>query len=222
MSNCCFIHGCEFHPNPHKNPICGGRSAAWMSQSPLRRKDLKNKPTPKWWLRLNHYSRSVEKFAIKQLSWTETVNSFSNNAYLHRGYSTTYDPVALVYSCLVRAEINRARHEYEEHRVDGKSKSTGDISSNIGGDNNSLRKVPSSFEFLRQGKYWSRNPEVGRERHVKLLTDIYNISTPGLIFPYNPSSYKSITAMATAFSDVADNHQQQQLNNNLFIEYYGL
>jgi hypothetical protein len=204
MSTCCFIHGCEFQPNPHKNPVCGGRSANWMSASPLRSRDLKRKPKPKFWLRLNHYSRSVEKFTVKLQSWTETVNAVSNNAYLHRGYTGNYDPVALVYSCMVRAEINRARQLYALKKKNG---SLGGSSSDL--DNSD--SVKPSFEFLRQGKYWARNPEFGRERLVVMEEDVYNLTSPGLKFPRNPATYAIMVAESSKIR-----------SNDLFVDYYGL
>ena len=51
LSNCCFMHGCEYQPNRKHNPICGERPANWMSLSVLRSKHNKSP----YWLRVNHY-----------------------------------------------------------------------------------------------------------------------------------------------------------------------
>jgi len=196
-----------------------------MAESPLRSRDLKRKPKPKFWLRLNHYSRTVEKFTIKQLSWTETVNAVSNNAYLHRGYSGTYDPVALVYSCLVRAEINKAKYAHQQYSSSTRINSA-DSSSSSSSSSSIRTPTQPSFEFLRRGKYWSRNPEYGRERHYHMEGDITNFTSHGInimdTLPLNPTSYINIAASADngeKYKNIASGSRQ---NTGMFIDYYGL
>ena len=102
---------------------------------------------------MNHYARSFEKFSLKALTW-ETANQNSNKydmkEFMNRAYGSELDPVALVYSCAVRAEINQAIASY-----------TGDQSRY------------SSFDFLLHGSSWSRY-----EEFVKPLNPQTNISIP--------------------------------------------
>ena len=135
---------------------------------------MRSKHLPvKYWLRLNHYGRSFEKYQLKQLTWTMTVSSFYNNAYLTRGFGWLYDPIALMYSCSVRDEINKSKNKYIETIIK-KEKASTKSSISISTDNLNYyvttaftsRSSSSSFskyDFLREGDNWYRNPEFGKK-----------------------------------------------------------
>jgi len=141
LSNCCFFHGCQFTARK-KEDVCNVAlpKDIQVEVNLYTRHARENSP---YWLRMNHYSRSFEKFGVKALTW-ETANQASNNydlkEFLSRAYGSRYDPAALVFSCQVRAEINRANSAYWH----GSSSSSGS---------------GQHYGFARKGKYWSRNAE---------------------------------------------------------------
>jgi hypothetical protein len=146
-SNCCFFHGCSAKKTRNPKDIC-------MLLGSPQHKDLfkyemnffhpSSRAGSPYWLRMNHYARSLEKFALKALTW-ETANQASNQyelaEYMHRTYGQLLDPSALVYSCLVRAEINRARHAY------------------VLGGGPFLSDMEPVYDFVRRGLRWRRNLE---------------------------------------------------------------
>jgi len=89
-----------------------------------------------------HYSRSVEKYALKQKTWKtssgevkpgqtaeDAAKNYDISGFLHRSVGWTHESTALRYSCQVR-EV--------------------------------LRQVTGEKIFLRHGDFWYRNPEFGK------------------------------------------------------------
>jgi hypothetical protein len=132
LLSCCGFHGCEV--NFENKPVCRelvksvGRNFGWMGGSSFVKIGMVHG------LQLNHYTRSLEKFALKQKTWQTAAsrgeNKYEIAGYLHRTYGWTHDDSAARLSCAVRREIARA---------------TG-----------------SSEPYVRPGEDWYRNPEFGR------------------------------------------------------------
>ena len=126
---------------------------------------------------MKHYARSLEKFYLKTLTW-ETANQASNKydmvEYMNRAYSWTYDPAALLYSCLVRYEINNSRRKYLQKL------------------NISTESI-TDFGFLRSGSNWLREEEFNKDHHrssnsERLFKRSYGIhSNTTAEVSYNPS-----------------------------------
>ena len=146
MSSCCFIHGCE---RREKSKYCL-RPWSWLGDNKLKKKAAK--PSP-FWLRTNHYSRSYEKFQLKQATWG-TMTSASS--FMSRSFGWEYDPVALMYSCTVRHEINRAKLEYIARKKQPMYSTPNPLLWHF-----DIATPPSMHHFQRQGDNWYRNPEFG-------------------------------------------------------------
>ena len=130
---------------------------------------------------------------MKTLTW-ETANQASNKydlvEYLNRAYSWTHDPAALLYSCLVRFEINNSRRKYLR-KIGGNADSVGD------------------YQFLRVGSKWLRNEEFQSSGSVRtstaerLFRHSYGISSNYTAqIPYNPT------------------HWTEATGSGLFLDYY--
>ena len=88
--------------------------------------------------RINHYSRSLEKFGLKQKSWDSissgndslgNTQGLSISHFLARQYGSSFDDSALAWSCLLRRQLaNRT----------------------------------GIAHYLRPGDLWARNPEFGK------------------------------------------------------------
>lgn len=111
LSNCCFFHGCEFNRR-NKAAMCSVLEKSINMSTTFELNPFRQKHAV-FGLRMNHYARSFEKFAVKARTW-ETANHIDNDGYdlkeyMNRAFGWEFDPVALMYSCDVRREISRAR-----------------------------------------------------------------------------------------------------------------
>ena len=143
MTDCCNFHGCDAQTPPH---IVTGLKVkhSYCNDLVSRQKwkiDGKGRP----WLdaiRINHYSRSLEKFELKSKTWNtasgevrkgqtqqEAASGYNLATFFSRSVGWAIDRTALRYSCQVR--------EY-------------------------LRNVTGLPRFYRPGNHWYRNPEFGR------------------------------------------------------------
>jgi glycosyltransferase involved in cell wall biosynthesis len=134
---CCHFHGCEHHDIEKGSRFCAQNfgNEAWKIAGKGKR-----------WLdgaTINHYSRSVEKYAFKAKTWktasgevkkgetSEAVaRSYDISKFLARSTGWYHDNTALRYSCQLR-EL--------------------------------LRNVTKDEFYLRPGLFWYRNPEFGKE-----------------------------------------------------------
>ena len=137
---------------------------------------------------------------MKTLTW-QTANQESNTydltEFIRRSYGWHYDPVALVYSCLVRQEINNGKNQYM--KTQGKTSG-----------------FTSTFHFLRQGKHWLRNPEFGQDTkfHLEQIRNNNNIvrnhstgdiTHNGMSLPANPTLVDGmLSGMFLDYYDVAE------------------
>lgn len=143
LSNCCFFHGCEFNMR-NKNSMCSQLEHAINLTTTFEVSPFKQKHAV-YGLRMNHYARSLEKFAVKAKTW-ETSGHISHDDYsikehLNRGFGWDYDPVALMYACDVRKEISRARA-----LVAPSTDASGSYVTNSG---SRVSARPGKFDFLR-------------------------------------------------------------------------
>ena len=142
-SNCCFFHGCSAKSRNPKDvcALLGSPQYKHLFNYDMNVHHQNFHAGSTYYLRMNHYARSLEKYTLKALTW-ETANQASNqyelSEYMNRAYGQYLDPVALVYSCLVRAEINKARHQYVLSGL------------GVGFD------VEDTYEFVRSGDRWRR------------------------------------------------------------------
>lgn len=142
LTNCCGFHGCEPRKRHHTYDDVDCKQlleteGPRFSYHKGSRTFTKSSPDQR--LRINHYARSIEKFALKQRTWEtasqDSQNSYDVMSYMHRTYGWTHDDTAAMrYSCAVRKELTQTI--------------TGDA--NVKG------------HYLRPGGDWLRNPEFGR------------------------------------------------------------
>ena len=127
VAYCCTFHGCVTVDRLKNTTIClEGGAKHFVNFKGV------NCDTG----RMNHYSRSLEKFSLKSKTW-ETAKDGSDkdaiaydvNGFLRRSIGWKYDPTALRYSCQLR-EV--------------------------------LAEVTGNDTFLRAGNGWFRNVEFGR------------------------------------------------------------
>ena len=136
IARCCHFHGCQEHDFSTESDVCRRRSADenWR----ISGKGLK-------WadgMVINHYSRSLEKFALKQKTWKtssgevragESGDSAASNydipKFLARSVGFHHDVIALRYSCQLR-----------------------EVLANMTGES----------VYLRPGSFWFKNPEFGK------------------------------------------------------------
>lgn len=101
---CCQFHECEpmsYHRNYTK--FCFEKGDVLKAQL----KALKPGVKPYTAFRVNHYARSLEKYELKGRTW-KTANRESGYdilGYLERAVGWEMDPIALRYSCQVRAHL---------------------------------------------------------------------------------------------------------------------
>lgn len=136
IGECCHFHGCQgwdfrantrFCTENHKNESIRlkGKGKKWSDS-----------------FIINHYSRSIEKYAIKSKTWKtatgeakagetaeQAAKAYDIPKFLSRNVGWQHDPVALRYSCQLR-EL--------------------------------LRNVTNEAFYLRLGTSWYRNPEFGK------------------------------------------------------------
>ena len=136
IAKCCHFHGCEKIDKIEGSAFC---TENYHNESQLV--SGKNKP---WWpaLMVFHYSRSMEKFAVKQKTWKTATNvvlpgqdpveaskSYEITKFFGRSIGWYLDDTMLRYTCQLR-----------------------DI----------LREKTGHSIYLRPGNFWYRNPEYGR------------------------------------------------------------
>jgi hypothetical protein len=96
MSDCCHMHGCGVatHYTPSIE-FCASFAKHQVHTSIYR-------GNRKWYpaFQTNHYTRSLEKHALKMASWK--FNSYDLDFYLNRSMGSTHDAAVLRYSCQLR------------------------------------------------------------------------------------------------------------------------
>ena len=142
---CCNIHGCPLDAIPEftinefncsePEHLTNHYEYVWKKSGKYRDSNLNwiNPPM------INHYSRSLDKFALKQDSWNNLAvdanGSLGNSQglstlnFLNRAYGWYYDDSALSWSCLLRSQLRRRTGEEN---------------------------------YLRPGDFWIRNAEFGK------------------------------------------------------------
>jgi len=135
IAKCCHFHGCQGHDYIAGSKFCSNNfksewavfsSGGWKSN-----------------MRINHYSRSLEKFALKAKTWKtatgetkageksdEASRNYDLSKFFQRSVGWYHDPSALRYSCQLRKLI---------------------------------ADVTGQSPYHRPGTQWFRNPEFGRK-----------------------------------------------------------
>jgi len=125
ISHCCHFHGCNARDLTTDSNIC---NPMWKNATKLL---FQGKYYPLG--RINHYSRSLEKYGLKASSWKtatgESATGYSLSYFLHRSTGYSSDTSALNYAC-------------ETRRI--------------------LKEVTGAQRFLRAGEMWYRNIEFGK------------------------------------------------------------
>jgi len=155
LINCCAFHGCSKSKRPQ---VCHDHGE-WAQNKRDRLNPHHITAQSKFWLRMNHYSRSLEKFQLKQATWktaNQESNSYEYKEFFSRSFGWEYDPVALLYSCTVRHEINRAKLEYIARKKQPMYSTPNPLLWHF-----DIATPPSMHHFQRQGDNWYRNPEFG-------------------------------------------------------------
>lgn len=165
IAKCCHFHGCQELDFSTDNDVCK-RKHAELSYI-IAGKGKKWLET----LVINHYSRSLEKYALKQKTWKtstgehkkgqtseQAASSYDIPKFLARSVGSHFDDSALRYSCQLR-----------------------EVLANITGED----------VYLRPGSFWYKNPEFG-----KTITDpdkrgrYGRVNAPGYRYPeQNPNNY---------------------------------
>lgn len=136
IARCCHFHGCQGTDFSTDTDVChrkhselahivSGKGKKWIDT-----------------LTINHYSRSLEKYALKQKTWKtssgeakpgetaeQAASSYDIPKFLARSVGFHYDDTALRYSCQLR-----------------------DV----------LAKMTGEKIYLRPGSFWYKNPEYGK------------------------------------------------------------
>ena len=127
IAYCCTFHGCNYQDRLKDSNICSNGAAKGYFKHDGRGCRAGY---------INHYSRSLEKFALKSKTWETAKDGSPGDAtaydvleFLKRSIGWKYDPTALRYSCQLR-EV--------------------------------LSSVTGNSTFLRSGHHWIRNVEFGR------------------------------------------------------------
>ena len=136
VAKCCHFHGCVGYDFLANDKTCATyhKSESWQ---------LGGKGKPYYdWFDINHYSRSLEKFAIKGKTWrtstgevkagesmVDVAKSYDIPKFLARSNGWHYDNNALRFSCQLR---------------------------------NQLQIMTNETVYLRPGNSWYRNPEFGK------------------------------------------------------------
>jgi len=88
LANCCFFHGCNGAlPNANPPTVCSAYRG-FFKHSPET--IWQTTSSSRYWLRMNHYARSLEKFALKQLTWVSSVGVVGESGAMlrHCSFST--------------------------------------------------------------------------------------------------------------------------------------
>lgn len=185
LANCCSDKGCSY---PADGSVCSKLSGAHAGgQGKMGVFDSRQVTSgSKHWLRVHKYSRSLEKYQFQQNSALPGSNIHDLRVYMNKAYGWHFDPIALIYSCLVRFEINEQYNKlaYNPTLVIAKK--------DLDSDSAKRQRTPSYY-FLRSGDSWYRNPEFGRP--------IMDLSRRGrgtggaaayIRTPYNPTTVGNI------------------------------
>ena len=136
VAKCCHFHGCQAKDFIEGDNTCDKnyRQEAWQ----ISGEGLPFKNS----LYINHYSRSLEKYALKQKTWKTSSgehqegqssesasSSYDLPKFFARSVGFHFDNTALRYTCQLR-EL--------------------------------MRKMTGEMEYLRPGNFWYRNPEFGK------------------------------------------------------------
>ena len=162
IAECCHFHGCGGDDFTTASSLC---KQTWHNNSALVYGVLGKNKRFHHLGRLNHYSRSLEKFALKAATWTTasgetaTVNDYNLGYFLHRSAGFTTDISALHYSCAVR-------------RV--------------------LREVTGEDRFLRYGDQWYRNIEFGKNVSDPSKRGRYGNAKTERVLDGNPFMYEGV------------------------------
>jgi hypothetical protein len=192
LSNCCYQFGCEF---PKDGSLCdklsqyhagGGFDPVTGKPNPGKFDSRQQSNKARHWLRINKYTRSLEKFQFKQRGEPPGSSAYDVRQYMDKAYGWHFDPIALVYSCLVRYDINQMYNalDYNPTVVLGPKE--------LDSEDAKKRRTDSHY-FLRSGDSWYRNPEFGR-----IIADLTRRgrgtggSAAYLYTPYNPTTVKNI------------------------------
>ena len=105
IGECCHFHGCQGDDFRVKSNIC---QSAWKNATAqIYSQDIGGKFAPLG--SIFHYSRSLEKFALKKKTWTTAggestarANDYSISYFLHRSVGYTLDTTMNAYSCETR------------------------------------------------------------------------------------------------------------------------
>ena len=165
IARCCHFHGCQGMDFSTDTDVCH-RKHSELSH-------IVSGKGKKWidTVMINHYSRSLEKYALKQKTWKtssgenkpgetseQAASSYDIPKFLARSVGFHYDDTALRYSCQLR-EV--------------------------------LAKMTGEKNYLRPGSFWFKNPEYG-----KTITDpdkrgrYGRENAPGFRYPEsNPNNY---------------------------------
>ena len=139
VATCCHFHGCQGHDFVHNSRFCKENyhaqfkllnSGAWIPEEMV----------------INHYSRSLEKYALKRKTWSTSsgeimagqdhvaaATDYGIEKFFQRSVGWMHDNSALRYTCQLR-EL--------------------------------LSKMTGEPIFYRHGTVWYRNPEFGRHLSV--------------------------------------------------------
>lgn len=133
VAHCCFFHGCDGVDRTARSKVCWdgvvGGEKDLVQKGPIRSfYDIGT---------INHYSRSLEKYALKAKTWrtasgeggAEAATKYDIAGFLVRQVGWERDPIALRYSCQLREM---------------------------------LRQMTGEDVYLRPGYFWYRNPEFGK------------------------------------------------------------
>lgn len=140
IATCCHFHGCQGHDFIDKDRFCKDNfnSEAYK---------LMGKGMPWYQIAVaNHYSRSLEKYALKQKTWktatgeskagedsAQAAKSYDIPKFLSRNLGWMHDNTALRYSCQLREVLQ-----------------------------NMTRNGTTVEPYMRPGTFWYRNAEFGR------------------------------------------------------------
>ena len=139
IASCCHFHGCQGHDFVEGSEFC---KTHYKEEGP------KLSQGGAWPIELsiNHYSRSLEKYAIKAQTWRtssgevkegekqeDVIKNYDLNKFFQRSVGWYFDDVAVMYGCQLR-----------EH----------------------LANITKQTPYLRPGTIWYRNVEFGKHLSI--------------------------------------------------------
>eukprot|EP01039_Chlorochromonas_danica_P000624 gene624-679_t len=136
IAECCHFHGCQGHDFRQDSKFCNLHHKEEIHRISGYKRPFLNS------LVINHYSRSLEKYALKSKTWQtasgeakagetaeQAAKGYDIAKFLQRSVGWKHDNIALRYSCQLREHLqNRTKEEF----------------------------------YLRPGTMWYRNPEYGK------------------------------------------------------------